>query len=187
MAGEVDQLFEAFNKLGQLVGGFFQSENQYALFFVTLFVITILVYTILKTLLAKIPLFKGDGDRVVNTQGNVVAWCLALLGTISIGFSMRDQGPTYIVKALAGPHGIWYVVVIFGALLYGTAKTTDDWSINNKLRWGINLAFPLLVTGWLISHIFYATIGASLIVWLIVLIIIAVFGAILVRVFRRGP
>jgi hypothetical protein len=161
----VNSLIDGFKTLGDLISGIF--KNEHALFFVTLAVFLILIYTLIKAVLKKIPFFEG-GDNSVNTQGNVVAWCLALLSVISIGWGMKDKGADYMVQAIAGPFGMGLIVGLGIAVFYGTIKTLENTSLKPNAKWGVSLLLTLLITGWFFGHAVEGFVG----LWGLILIII---------------
>ena len=79
----ITSMVEGFNSIGNFIYEIIRKP--YAMYFISLFFFTLLIVTIIKTALKRVPLFEGSGDSIVNPQGNIIAWCIGLLSSLSLG------------------------------------------------------------------------------------------------------
>lgn len=139
-------LVEGFEMLGEFVRGVIESPD--AMYFIVLLLLLLMMVSIVKRLLGKIPFFEGDGDLPVNTQGNIVAWCLSLLAILALGWSMRNQGPEAVVRTILGPYGFWATILVTVLAGYAIYANTEQ-AAYRATRWCFTLLGSSVVFGWM--------------------------------------
>ncbi|MFT4303301.1 MAG: hypothetical protein ACMXYG_01940 [Candidatus Woesearchaeota archaeon] len=146
----INDLIEGIRILGEFVKGIFQ--NEMALFFVLLTILTIMIWNLVRILLSRVPVFKGSEQNTVNSQGNIVAWCISLLSVISIGWGfIKEPGSSVdaFISAITGP---WGVLIIFATCAFLA------WSIYSGMQNSDNitrLLFSLTIAGGLYFYLMY--------------------------------
>jgi len=148
MAGEWTELLEGLDMLGELFEGI--ANSPYAMYFIVLIVFTVLFWNILRALLSKVPMFAGDGDQKVNTYGNITAWCISILAILSIGWNMRGQSVDAVVNALAGPQGVFMVMILGLVLGYSLYKGFEGYK--KAVRVAIALFGSGTIYVWLLGY-----------------------------------
>jgi hypothetical protein len=164
------QLAGGLENLGSGIRAIITKED--AAFFIVMVILSILFATLYKALLKKIPLFEGSGDTPVNSSGNVVAWCLSLLSVFAIGWYTKDQGTKAVIDGIAGPFGVWVIVLMLGFLGWGVYSNLE--SFPTRWRFGYTIFTCILVYLVLIKGFFNGDWGLFFILifgWIVYLII----------------
>ncbi|MFT4297775.1 MAG: hypothetical protein ACMXX5_01135 [Candidatus Woesearchaeota archaeon] len=117
-------------------------QNEHAMYVIILVVTTILFANILKMLLSKMPMF-GEGGQV-NKYGNVTAWCIAILGVLSIGWRLRGNAED-LITGLAGPYGILFIVAMSIYTGYGMYRVLENHAQTTRLLWGVTTGGALFI------------------------------------------
>lgn len=177
-AKDIKELVGGLETIGQFIRKV--TESKYAMYFITLLVFMILCATLLRTIMSRVPLFKGDGDKAVNSFGNTIAWCISILATLSIGWQMRNKGVDVIVNALAGPYGVFLIMLLVGATVYGAYSASQGQPQSIRMFWG------LLVGGLLMAFLNYFAFHDSIYMW-IFFVSVAIGGNIIALKHGKWP
>ncbi len=161
-------LVDGFKTLGKFIHEIFKSK--YALYFLVMTVCTVMCAFLFKALLSKIPMFEGSGDQKVNTYGNVISWCLALLAMASLGWQTKGEVDA-LVNGLAGPWGVFMIVALSMLAGVGMYKNMES-SAERVRRWAAIVVGGLVffwITGsvlqdwgWLWAFLIAIIVGVAL-------------------------
>ena len=167
---DIDNFVNVFSTIGEFLEALFNSE--YAVFGITVISLTVLFYNVFVPLIAKIPVFKGEGNNTANKYVRVVAFCLALLCSLGIfGLIYLNGGASNvreIVDNTLGPFatfaGIALGLLMFGLVYFGF-KDLDPSERWKRSMWACGLA--LVFAGGIIAKPFLHLLG-----WAIVFIML---------------
>jgi hypothetical protein len=163
------ELAKGFSDIGKFIKEVFESE--FGLYLIVLIVITILFANILRMLLSKIPIFIGEGTNKVNSYGNVTAWCMAILGTVAIGWKTKGNVDG-LIRGLAGPYGIFLVIALATTAGYGVYKGLENF--RKIVRIWLGFLVGAIIYAWMAGSILGGNKGI-----LIGFITAAILGSIL--------